>query len=72
MLLVTVPVNSSVSAEILKAVKESGSPVGTWGGAPQKCNDSSVYDLTSPSNPDVFQTNWTVPDSEDVTKVSLR
>ncbi|GAB1294181.1 Placenta-expressed transcript 1 protein [Apodemus speciosus] len=69
---VTVPVNNSVSAVIVKAVKEDGSLVGTWGGAHQKCNGSSVYNLTSPSNLDVFQTNWTVPDSEDMTKVDLQ
>ncbi|XP_052045444.1 placenta-expressed transcript 1 protein-like [Apodemus sylvaticus] len=66
---VTVPVNNTVSAVIVKAVKENGIPVGTWGGPHQKCNDSSVYYL---SNPDTFQTNWTVPDSEDVTKVNLQ
>jgi hypothetical protein len=69
---VTVPVNDSVSAVILKAVKEDDSPVGTWSGTYEKCNDSSVYyNLTSQSQ-SVFQTNWTVPTSEDVTKVNLQ
>ncbi|XP_021063698.1 placenta-expressed transcript 1 protein [Mus pahari] len=68
---VKVPVNNSVSAVILKAVKEDGSPVGTWDGAYETCNTSSVYNLTSLSQP-VFQTTWTVPASEDVTKVNLQ
>ncbi|XP_028639465.1 placenta-expressed transcript 1 protein [Grammomys surdaster] len=67
---VMVPVNDSVSAVILKALKEN-SPVGTWNGADQNCNDSSVYNLTSLSG-QVFQATWTVPNSEDVTKVNLQ
>ncbi|XP_032766494.1 placenta-expressed transcript 1 protein [Rattus rattus] len=66
---VTVPVNESVSAVILKAEKDS-KPVGTWSGAYEKCNNSAVYNLTSLNNT-AFQTNWTVPSSEDVTKVNL-
>lgn len=68
-LLVTVPVNESVSAVILKAEKDS-KPVGAWSGAYEKCNNSAVYNLTSLNNT-AFQTNWTVPSSEDVTKVNL-
>jgi len=66
---VTVPVNDSVSAVILKAEKDN-KPVGTWSGAYEKCNNSVVYNLTSLNN-SAFQTNWTVPSSEDVTKVNL-
>lgn len=70
-LLVMVPVNDSVSAVILKAMKEN-TPVGTWAGKHEKCNDGSVYyNLTSLSSP-VFQTTWTVSVSEDVTKVNLQ
>lgn len=68
---VMVPVNDSVSAVILKAMKEN-TPVGTWAGKHEKCNDGSVYyNLTSLSSP-VFQTTWTVSVSEDVTKVNLQ
>lgn len=67
---VMVPVNNSVSAVILKAVKEN-SPVGTWNGTYQNCNGSSVYNVMSLSD-QVFETTWTVPNSEDVTKVNLQ
>ncbi|KAL1782748.1 placenta-expressed transcript 1 protein [Sigmodon hispidus] len=69
---VSIPVNDSISAVILKAVNQNNSSVGSWDGVHQKCNDTSVlYDPTS-SNSSVFQTVWTVPKSENVTNVVLQ
>ncbi|EGW03826.1 placenta-expressed transcript 1 protein [Cricetulus griseus] len=67
---VLVHVNSSVSAVILKAVNQN-KPVGSWVGATQECNDSSVLYRVTPSDSSGFQATWIVPNSEDMTKVNL-
>ncbi|OBS83095.1 hypothetical protein A6R68_22933 [Neotoma lepida] len=69
---VSVPVNSSISAVILKAVNQNNNTVGSWVGPAQECNDTSVVYSKIPSNDSTFQTTWIAPDSEDVTKVNLQ
>ncbi|XP_052584829.1 placenta-expressed transcript 1 protein [Peromyscus californicus insignis] len=69
---VFVPVNSSVSAVILKAVNQNNNTVGSWTGPVQECNDTSVLYLMTSSNNSNFQATWIAPDSEDVTKINLQ
>ncbi|XP_055478232.1 placenta-expressed transcript 1 protein [Psammomys obesus] len=68
---VTIPVNNSVRAVILKAVNQSNDTVGTWVGATEGCNGTSFYNVTHPNN-SAIQTTWKVPDSEDLTTVDLQ
>ncbi|XP_021504203.1 placenta-expressed transcript 1 protein [Meriones unguiculatus] len=68
---VTIPVNNSVRAVILKAVTQSNDTVGTWVGATEGCNGTSFYDVTHPNN-SAIQTTWKVPESEDLTTVDLQ
>ncbi|KAL6088607.1 hypothetical protein STEG23_024287 [Scotinomys teguina] len=69
---VFVPVNSSISFVILKAVNRNNTPVGSWIGPAQECNDSSVLYRMTPSNSSNFQATWMAPDSEDVTEINLQ
>ncbi|XP_006972435.1 placenta-expressed transcript 1 protein [Peromyscus maniculatus bairdii] len=68
---VSVPVNSSVSAVILRAVNQNNHTVGSWAGPDQQCNTSVLYRVTSSDNSN-FQATWIAPDSEDVTKINLQ
>ncbi|XP_036047624.1 placenta-expressed transcript 1 protein-like [Onychomys torridus] len=70
---VSVPVNSSVSAVILKAVNQNNNTtVGSWTGPTQECNDTSVLYRVTSSNNSNFQATWIAPDSEDVTQIDLQ
>ncbi|CAH6866858.1 Plet1 [Phodopus roborovskii] len=68
---VRIPVNSSVSVVILKTMNQNNKSVGSWVGATQECNDSSVLYHVTPSDSSDFQATMTVTDSEDITKVNL-
>ncbi|KAM7337632.1 hypothetical protein ACRRTK_003751 [Alexandromys fortis] len=68
---VRVPVNSSISAVILKVTNQSSPSEGAWVGADQECNDTSVLYRVTPSNSSIVA-RWTVPNSENVTEVSLQ
>ncbi|XP_073095917.1 placenta-expressed transcript 1 protein [Manis javanica] len=68
---VSVPVNSSISSVVLRALDTNHHPVGHWQKADEYCNSSALYH-TKDSHWGLFQADWVSPNSTNVTTVELQ
>ncbi|XP_036775642.2 placenta-expressed transcript 1 protein [Manis pentadactyla] len=68
---VSVPVNSSISSVVLRALDTNHHPVGHWQKADEHCNSSALYHMKD-SHRVLFQADWVSPNSTNVTTVELQ
>ncbi|XP_045411364.1 placenta-expressed transcript 1 protein [Lemur catta] len=68
---VWVPVNSTVTSVILRAVDKNNSTVGSWQDADKQCNGGSLYYVKNVLDM-LLAAYWTAPKSENITEVELQ